>query len=216
MLYPSVKWLRKNGRKLLVICLLCIVVGWLAAPFLFAQEVLVKSVETVATGVQNWTSQEWLLIIAALGVFVTTLGGVLVNAFVSIRNGQKTEKVADLVAENTTKTEGVAHQVQEVHTLTNSNLSLVKSELATAAMQISQLREVVADLKSERGKVAATAANAQHESTKLTAALLPVPLPIESPILKDIEKNTADTAENTARTEESAARVEGKVDELKK
>jgi hypothetical protein len=83
-----------------------------------------------------YTSAEILTIVAAIGVLVASVGTVIVNIIGAARIEKKTDQVAAAV--------------QEVHTLTNSNLSAVKAELATAVAQISILREMVGDLKAER------------------------------------------------------------------
>jgi hypothetical protein len=119
----------------------------------------------------NYTSAEWLTIIAALGVLVTSIGGVLVNVFVSIRNGQKTEKVGVAVAANSVETQGLVGQVKEVHILANSTLSDVRKELATATAQITSLHDVVSDLKSERGKTAAAAQRTQTSTPEAAPVL---------------------------------------------
>lgn len=99
----------------------------------------------------TYSAAELLTIIAAIGVLVTGVGAVIVNVIVALKTGAK----IDLSIK---KTEGLSHQVQEVHTLTNSNLSALKAELATALAQITSLHDVVQDLRGERQKAAVAVA----------------------------------------------------------
>lgn len=63
-----------------------------------------------------------------------------------MRAGRKLDGIFD-------KSTDISNQVQEVHTLTNSNLSLVKSELDKTTAQLAEMRLLVSDLKSERDKL---------------------------------------------------------------
>jgi len=138
----------------------------------------------------TYTAPEILTFIAALGVLLTGLGAVIVNIIVAVRTGAKLDVTLS-------ETKGLVSQVKEVHTLTNSNLSAVKAELAIAAAQIQALRDVIQDLKFERSKAALT-----------TALHTTVNVPAEQAAgltLEKIEINTEHTAQNTARTEAAAS-----------
>lgn len=113
----------------------------------------------------TYTATEVLTFIAAGGVLITGVGAVIVNIIVALRQGTKLDAVSE-------KTDGISHQVQEVHTLTNSNLSAVKAELATATAQIQALRDLVQDLRNEREKGA-------------IAVALSTPLPAPTPERKE-------------------------------
>lgn len=52
--------------------------------------------------------------------------------------------------EQAMKTESLIGRVEQVHTLTNSNLAQVKAELATAAASIVSLTAIVAELRNQR------------------------------------------------------------------
>lgn len=103
----------------------------------------------VATG---YTAGEVLTFFAAGGVLITGLGAVIVNIIVALKTGAKLDAAVADRAALSTKTDTLVAKVEQVHVLTNSNLSAVKAELAAAAAQIHSLRELVTDLKSERNK----------------------------------------------------------------
>lgn len=123
----------------------------------------------------TFTAAEVLAILAAIVTVVGAISLAVVNVVVALKQGTKLDTAL-------AKTDGLVHQVAEVHTLTNSNLSAVKADLASAAAQIQALRDVVYDLKSERSKAALTTAlhttvgPGAHEAT-----------------LDQIERNTSDT-----------------------
>lgn len=148
----------------------------------------------------TYTSAELLTIIAAFGVLVTTIGGVAVSIITSSRNGRKTDNVAVVVAETYAETKAVAGKVEQVHTLTNSNLSAVKAELATAVSKIESLHDVVKDLKAEREKASVAAALATPVPQVVQETSAPqVEMHVET--LENIELHTKQTALNTAKTQ---------------
>lgn len=98
----------------------------------------------------TYTASEMVMVIGAFGVLIGGLGAIIVNIVVALKTTHK-------IDEGLKKTDGLASQVKEVHTLTNSNLSAVKAELALATAQIASLHEVVMDLKAEREKMAIAA-----------------------------------------------------------
>lgn len=140
----------------------------------------------------TYTAPEILTFIAAIGVLVTGLGAVVVNIIVALRSGAKIDVAL-------AETKGLVSQVKEVHTLTNSNLSAVKAELATAAAQIQALRDVIQDLKSERSKAALAAA--LHTTVNVPAEQS------ASATLDKIEINTDETAKNTAHTDAAVSQL---------
>ena len=119
--------------------------------------------------------------VGSVGILITAMGAVIVNIIVALRTGKK-------IDESLLKSEAISHQVQEVHTLTNSNLSAVKAELAQAVSQITEMRVLVADLKSERDKLATIAA--------LNTELFHPPIN-QRKVLESIEKNTENIDTNT-------------------
>lgn len=155
----------------------------------------------------TYTSAELITIIAAFGVLITTIGGVAVSIITSSRNARKTDNVATVVAETFAETKAVAGKVDQVHTLTNSNLSAVKAELREAATEIKALRDVVQDLKSEREKASIATALA----TPTTETKPPLPMNSEhTEILKQIDVNTEETAKNTAKTQSDVETMKDK------
>ena len=147
--------------------------------------------ETVGVATR-YTAGEVLTFFAAAGVLITGVGAVIVNIIVALRTGNKMETVLK---------QGVVIEgkVQEVHGLTNANLSLVKAELAKVTAQNTALHELVSDLRSERDKAAITTA---------ALALPPGSQPPARParaadtiVLEKIEANTDATAKNTANKE---------------
>lgn len=108
--------------------------------------------ETIrAMAAPSYTAGEVLTFFAAAGVLITGVGAVVVNIIVALRTGTKLDT-------SLAKTDGLVAQVKEVHTLTNSNLTAVKSELATVVSQNKALHELVAELRSERDKSAIVSA----------------------------------------------------------
>lgn len=91
----------------------------------------------------TYSPEQLLTIIGALSVLITAIGVAIVNIVVALRTGQK----ADVLIH---KTEEVANKVDQVHTLTNSNLSDVKAELTGTRDKLELLMQTIVDLKSER------------------------------------------------------------------
>lgn len=95
----------------------------------------------------SYTAAEVLTFFVAAG---TLLGGLLsgiAGIIVAWRAGSKIEAAAK-------KTETLVTAVQEVHAVTNSNLSAVKAELTTSNALNASLRDIISDLKAEREKAA--------------------------------------------------------------
>jgi len=95
--------------------------------------------------------------VGSVGILITALGAVIVNIIVAVRTGKKLDTSLNNQKE-------ISHQVAEVHTITNSNLSLVKAELVKATMQIDEMKTFIRDLKSERDKLALSTVNAAAAS----------------------------------------------------
>lgn len=98
-----------------------------------------------------YTSAEVLTIIAAVGVLVTAIGGVIVNVIGAVRIERKVAQGVAVGDATLVETRNLIGKVEQVHTLTNSNLSAVKAELATATAQIVTLREMIQEMKVTRG-----------------------------------------------------------------
>lgn len=131
-----------------------------------------------------YDSSEVLQIVGSIGILITALGAVIVNIIVAVRTGKK-------VDDSLKASQIISSQVQEVHTITNSNLSTVKSELAQAIGQLNEMKVFVNDLKNERDKLATiTALNTPAPNSNSTS---------ESEVLDSIDKNTESTANNTRK-----------------
>jgi len=128
-----------------------------------------------------WDSTEVLNMVGSIGILVTALGAVIVNIIVAVRTGKK-------VDESISKSNVISHQVAEVHTLTNSNLSGVKAELNKAVMQIEEMKMFIRDLKSERDKLALT-----------TAINTEIAHPDRTNVLASIDENTRNIDTNTKK-----------------
>lgn len=89
---------------------------------------------------------------------IVALGAVIVNIIVALRTGGKIDSISQVTAQSLVETTALQGQVQQVHTLTNSNLSEVKADLRQSVAEISALKAVVLDLKTERDKIATAAA----------------------------------------------------------
>lgn len=136
------------------------------------------------------TSTEIIAIIVALGA-------VIVNIIVAFRTGGKVDSIAQVTAKSLVETTALQGQVREVHTLTNSNLSQVRSELQQGAAEIASLREVINDLKLERDKTALatafntpTAPSGPRPIRATDAAQPPIPVKVitEEPIPVDVQE----------------------------
>jgi len=125
-----------------------------------------------------YTAAEVLSMVGSIGILITALGAVVVNIIVAIRTSNKVDKT---IKQN----EDISNQVHGVHVLTNSNLSAVKNDLKVAVEQLSEMRILVTDLKSERDKLAT-----------LTALRTEVPTPSK---LDEIAVNTKAIDENTKK-----------------
>ena len=119
----------------------------------------------------TYTSAELVTIVASLGVLITGVGAVIVNIIVALRTGHKVDVQG-------AKTDGLVAQVREVHTLTNSNLSAVKAELAISNALNAELRTLIVDLKGERGKLAALTAAKLSADTPLPVTIADAPVPV--------------------------------------
>ena len=112
----------------------------------------------------TYTSSEVLTIVAALGVLVAAIGGVMVNIIMALKTDKKVSQGLAMSQQAVFETARVGNKVDQVHVLANNNLQEVRSELAaanqklaslidTSGKQIAGLIETVSDLKSEREKV---------------------------------------------------------------
>jgi hypothetical protein len=98
----------------------------------------------------SYTSSEVIAMIAAIGGVITLIGTVIVNIIGILRIEKKTDAAAVTNKVQLEETRVLRGQVQEVHTMTNSNLSAVTAKLEQATAEIASLRETIQDLKSER------------------------------------------------------------------
>lgn len=89
---------------------------------------------------------------------IVALGAVIVNIITAIRMGNKVETISQVTARSLVETGVLQGKVQEVHVLTNQNLSDVRNELKQANNDRATLLTIISDLKSEREKVATAAA----------------------------------------------------------
>lgn len=138
---------------------------------------------------------------------IVAVGAVVVNIIVALRTGGKIESISQVTAKSLVETGVLQGQVQQVHTLTNSNLSEVKADLKRSAAEIVSLKEAILDLKSERDKTAIAAAfntpiAAPQRPSRATDVLigeanpLPVKVIAEEPIpvaVQEVEPHLAPT-----------------------
>lgn len=121
---------------------------------------------------------------------IVALGAVIVNIITAIRMGNKVETISQVTARSLVETGVLQGKVQEVHVLTNQNLSDVRNELKQANNDRATLLTIISDLKSEREKVATAAAyntptvkDRPARATDATPASTPVPIAtIEEPL----------------------------------
>lgn len=64
----------------------------------------------------SWTPQDWGIFLTVLSTFVVTLGGVITNILISLRNGRKADVTADKLETNNQLT-------ADIHKVTNGPLS---------------------------------------------------------------------------------------------
>lgn len=125
------------------------------------------------------------------------------QSMAALSTSQETQRIAkgisEKASEQATKTESLVGRVDQVHTLTNSNLSQVRAELAMAATRIENLIAVVSELKSERSKAEV------REALHTPVPVIPErraddpTLKQQLDVQKEIAKNTEETAENTSK-----------------
>lgn len=159
----------------------------------------------------QFTSTEVIAIIVAMGGFVAGVGSVIVNIIIAGKTGNRMSEVltsnhsiAQVTARSLVETGNLQTKVQEVHVLTNQNLSDVRNELKTSNAELASLREVIADLKGEREKTNIrtayqTPVPAAPQATSLrrvtdaipVKADLPIPVKIiaEEPVPVDIHEH---------------------------
>ena len=96
-----------------------------------------------------------MALIAGLPATLTALTGLIV----SLKNGRKTDLVAQQVEAAATMTTQVVAKVDDaalkqhdIHVLVNSNLTKVKEDLADAKAEIHSLRALVTSLQAPRGE----------------------------------------------------------------
>lgn len=97
-----------------------------------------------------YTADELINIVGSIGIIITALGATIVNVIVALRTGKKVDEQGE-------KTDELVNQVAQVHTITNSNLAAITSELKKSNELNTQLQLVIDDLKIERDKAAAAA-----------------------------------------------------------
>lgn len=124
---------------------------------------------------------------------IVAVGAVSVNIIVAIRTGGKIDSISQVTAKSLVETTALQGQVQQVHTLTNSNLSEVKADLRQSAAEIVSLKEMILELKTERDKIAtvsafntpvATQPRSPRATDILTNEISPLPVKIiaEEPV----------------------------------
>lgn len=162
------------------------------------------TIQDAAAVAPTYTLPEIAAIFAGIVTVIAAMGASVVNVVVALKQGTKIDAAA-------VKTDALAAKVEEVHNVTNSGLSAVKAELKTSNELNSQLREIITDLKAQRGKAeVATAlatpvpAAARHRDTEHATVEI---LDRATDQLTEIETNTKQTAANTTR---AAARHDDK------
>lgn len=141
---------------------------------------------------ENYSASEMMAIIGGIGVVITAIGVAVVNVIVALRSSQKLATVIE-------KSDKLIGQVEQVHTLTNSNLSAVKAELSSAIKEIVSMKDVITDLKSERDKVAAASAFKSEPAKSVQEPQLAEQTGIareQLATLENIEENTAPEPKN--------------------
>lgn len=170
--------------------------------------------QSEAQAVQSFTPLILTVVAALITGIPPTLAALAAykQSMAALKTTEQTQLIARKIAEDAqlmaSKLQQEAHEqalktgtligkVDEVHTLTNSNLAQVRAELATAAARIESLIGVVSELKSERGK-------AQMREALYTPAPSGAERRTDDPTLKqqlDVQKeiaaNTEETAANT-------------------
>lgn len=108
-----------------------------------------------------------------------------------------TQTVVTKADEQAVKTEGLIGRVDQVHTLTNSNLSAVKAELQQATQQIASLTALIHELRDERSKAQLREALATMPPGATPSAPVVVLASPSEKSLTAIDDNTKEIAENT-------------------
>lgn len=116
--------------------------------------------------------------------FVTAVGVAIVNIITASAAARQRQVQTDKIDETLRKTAVIEGHV-------NSEKTRAAGEIATLEKEVLLLRELMADKKETAALLAQSAAQTQTPTTA----------PKSAPVLKQIEKNTAATAENTAATD---------------
>lgn len=125
--------------------------------------------------------------VGSIGILITAIGAVVVNIIVAMKTGKKVQESLDNQV-------AISNQVKEVHTITNSNLSAVKAELNQAVNQLSEMKVLVTDLKSERDKLATI--TALHTPSPSQTPTVEIPHEMNE-VFKSIDINTENIDKNT-------------------
>lgn len=148
----------------------------------------------------SYTAGEVLLFFGAASGIIAAIGAVLVNVIVALRTGSK-------IDEGAKKTDGLIVAVEKVHEVTNAGLSAVKAEVASVRAELAtviavnvELRDIIADLKAERGHKAISEARELPVAPAVPivpAVLIPDRRVADAAAeqLKAIERNTKETVE---------------------
>lgn len=152
----------------------------LFAAAVLAQEPVVPPAAAAVPLTSN--AQVWISAIGALATVAVAYLGFLV----SVKNSKKSDAIET--------------KVDQVHTLTNSNMTALNAKLDAALAEVKAGKDMIAQLRLERSDTA----SAQAASNIREALATPVPVrssKADDRLLESIEKNTADTAANTAPPE---------------
>lgn len=130
--------------------------------------------ETMTSSTLNITDPATVLLIS------TAVTAIISAIFVGIVNVIAALKTTAQLKENNAKTDSVINKVDQVHVLTNSNLSAVRAELEKSNQKVESLIATVFDMKSEREKLAlekaglaAVAASAQTATPVNASPVVP-------------------------------------------
>jgi hypothetical protein len=105
----------------------------------------------------DWRFEIDAAAIPALIGIVGLLVAQAVAAWVTVKNGQKVDTLAASVKANAGLAQDTAvattGRLEQIHVLTNSNLTSLKAQLAAAEQKIGRLEQLVTDLAAENRAV---------------------------------------------------------------
>lgn len=121
-------------------------------------ELWAATIERASTSISQFSSGEWIAVIGAISLALTSIITSMKSAknseIAALKAGVVVAKADTVLAAvvGTPEKPGLTGQLAEIHTATNSTLSEIRAELKVAIASNVELRGIIKDLKDERNK----------------------------------------------------------------